>query len=649
MTLINKPCVFFTILLFSSFCFKAQTYDSQNKKAIKLYQSAESYFDMKDFTKCISTLKKAIEEDPKFTDAYSLLGQTYADQSNFEKAAEYLKKAIEINPDFSPINFYQLGLITFRLERYEEAHLYLSELLTKNIHPSLKTKAEGYLKNATFAKEAIKNPVDFDPQNLGPSINSEHHEYFPSITADDQILLYTRRLPSRNGYQEDFFVSFRDKENDQKWKPAFQMRPPINTNANEGAPCISADGKRIFFTVCESYGSYGEYREGLGSCDIFLSEISGGAWGAPVNLGESINSNYWESQPSFSSDGKTLYFVKRVKKNGKTEQDIFTSTLLADQTWSKAQALSGVINTHQREESVFIHPDNQTLYFSSEGHPGFGGLDIFKSTKNADDTWSTPVNLGYPINSSKDENSLLVSANGTLAYFASDRAQGLGGFDIYSFELDKSLRPIPVTYAKGMVYDASNKKPLEAAFELIDLETKSIVVSSVSDSKNGRFLVSLPTHKSYALNVSKKGYMFHSENFSFEGLKNGEPYVLKIPLQRIEVDRAVVLKNIFFETAKYDLQPTSEAELQKLNLFLKQNPNVHIEISGHTDNVGDKQNNQTLSDQRAKAVYNYLIERKIEASRLSFKGYADQKPITENTNEEGRAQNRRTEFKIIKK
>jgi len=276
-------------------------------------------------------------------------------------------------------------------------------------------------------------------------------------------------------------------------------------------------------------------------------------------------------------------------------------------------------------------------------------MDLFVSHLGKDGKWQKPQNLGYPINSSGDENGLTVTASGKYAFFASNNLNGFGGFDIYYFELPENLRPHVVTYVKGIVIDAVTKQPLEASVEIIDLERNAPVYQDNSSPEYGDFLVTLAAGKNYGLNVSKDGYLFYSANFSLLGREAKEPYLLTVELSPIEVGNKVVLNNIFFDTNKFDLKPDSKAELQKLIDFLTLNPSVHIEISGHTDNVGNNQANQVLSENRSKSVYQYLITNGISAARLLYKGYGETQPIMPNTSDENRAKNRRTEFKIISK
>jgi outer membrane protein OmpA-like peptidoglycan-associated protein len=309
--------------------------------------------------------------------------------------------------------------------------------------------------------------------------------------------------------------------------------------------------------------------------------------------------------------------------------------------------LSDSINTPGSEESVFIHPDNQTLYFSSDGHPGLGGLDIFMSKRRPDGTWGKAVNLGYPINTNGDENSLIVSPDGQLAFMSSTRKDGFGDLDMYSFELYPAVRPSVVSYVKGVVVDDKTGNPLQAKFEIVDVRSGLNVMSDVSDKKKGEFLACLTTGKEYMLNVSKEGYLFYSDYFNCSDETDQQhAYKITARLKQPVAGETVVMKNIFFDNNKFDLKTESFSELNKLVAFLKSSPNVAIEIGGHTDAIGDAKLNVTLSENRAKSVYNYLIEKGIAASRLSFKGFGSTVPVADNTTEEGRAQNRRTEFKI---
>jgi outer membrane protein OmpA-like peptidoglycan-associated protein len=641
-------------LSFSQGSLPPGTYTSSNKKAIKYFEEGKKCYETRKDAEAEKLLNKTLQEDPNFVEAHSALAYLLMEKNRTSEAMEHFQKAIEINPKFFPRNYFDLALAQLLSAKYAEAQKNLETYLKfERINPNTKEQALQYLKNAKFGVEAIKNPQPFKPVNVGPGINTANYEYFPALTADGKTFLFTRNIRKGEGVDapqnEDFYIS---KKANDVWQTANPIAS-VNTMGNEGAPTLSADGQYMFFASCmEMTGDYGSAdRKGYGSCDIFYSQKLNGKWSVPVNAGPQINTRNWETQPSFSSDGKTLYFIRgSVTREGIKNPDIYSATIGDDGKFAEPVRLSDVINTPFKEESVYIHPDNQTLYFSSEGHPGMGGLDIFMSKRQADGNWGTPVNLGYPINTVTDENSLLVDASGRLAYFASEREGGFGGLDIYQFEMPESVRPEKITYVKGLTYNAKTKAPTDAAFELIDLETQQSVTSAYSNSA-GEFLVTLTSNHNYLVNVSKPGFLFYSDNFSLKDktADYNKPYQLEIPLQPIDTG-IIELKNIFFDVNKWDLKNESKAELQKIIAFLKINSTLKIEFSGHTDNSGDKAFNKTLSNNRAKAIYDYVIEKGgIAAARLSYKGYGDAKPKAPNDTPENKAKNRRTELKVLSK
>jgi outer membrane protein OmpA-like peptidoglycan-associated protein len=396
----------------------------------------------------------------------------------------------------------------------------------------------------------------------------------------------------------------------------------------------------LFFTGCNR-------PDGLGRCDIYIAQKKGDDWAKPFSLSAPVNTSGWEAQPSISADGRTLYFVSN-RKGGYGGYDIWKSNL-TDKGWGEPENMGPEINTAYDEQSPFIHPDDNTFYFCSNGWPGMGGKDLFISRLGKDGKWAKPENLGYPINSSGDENGLTLTANGSYAFFSSNNLKGFGGYDIYTFELPANLRPNIVTYVKGTVADKKTKAPLEAAIEIIDLQKNIPVYQDYSSEDAGEFLATLSAGKNYGLNISREGYLFYSDNFSLIGLKDKKAFNLSVQLSPIEVGNKVILKNIFFDTNKFELKAESKAELQKLIEFLQLNKTVRIEISGYTDDVGTHLANVALSEKRANAVYQYLSANGIIVSRLVYKGYGEDQPIMPNTSEENRAQNRRTEFMIIAK
>ena len=646
-----KKNLFFLFLIVFACC-KAQLppgeYSTTNKKAITAFENGLKYFKEEKDDKAKEELLKAIEKDANFIEPHVLLAQIYKSGKQIPQAIEEYQKAIGINPKFDMTNFFFLAELEMSIGKYGDAQKDYQQFLKKpHINPNMGDITDKQLINCAFAIDALKHPVPFEPKNMGEAINSPLDEYFPAVTADDQIFLFTRNNRTQSvPLQEDFLVS---RKVDGNWAPA-KLLAGVNTPGNEGAPGISPDGQLLFFVACEiGPGDYGPGRKGYGSCDIFYSQRIGTKWTQPYNIGKGINTSAWETQPSFSSDGKTLYFVSNAP-GGLGDADIWYSVLRDDGSWGMPVNMGRNINTPGREESVYIHPDGKTLYFGSNGHPGMGGLDLYVSRKNEAGEWSKPLNLGYPINTYADENSILINGSGELAYFASARAGGYGALDLYQFNLYEAARPGKITYMKGKVYDARSKQPLGAHFELIDLATSKSTMSSDANSGDGEFLVVLPVEKNYALNVSHPGYLFYSENFSLKDITDiSKPYVMDVPLQPIDTGSIVELKNVFFETAKFDLKPESKIELDKLVNFLTQNKTLRIELHGHTDNVGDKKSNQLLSQNRAKTVYEYLITHNIDAKRLAYRGFGDTKPKVKNDSDANRAINRRTEFKVIGK
>ncbi len=629
---------------------KAQNkYLTTNKKAIKYYEEGKGYYDQRKNELAELSLLQSIKQEPNFAEAELLLAYVYTENGDYAKAIDHYQKSVNINPNLFPEAHASLGMLQVESGKYTEAKVNLENYLKFTDSPLLmKSLAKSALLNCDFAIEALTHPVRFNPINLGEGVNSAMPEYFPALSADNKYLLFTRSLEDKStfsGYNEDFYISKYDGNNWMGAKPLIG----INSPNNEGAPTLSPNGQFLIFTSCEDpYEGYGQGRIGLGSCDLFYAYNIGGKWTNPKNINAPVNTQHWETQPSFSSDGKTLYFIRGLKtRGGIKNQDIYTSELSESGVWSTPQKLSDVVNTNGREESVFIHPDGKTLYFSSDGHPGMGGLDIFMTQKQEDGSWSTPVNLGYPINTFNDENSFLVDAEGKFAYFASNREGGFGDLDLYKFEMPDNLKPDAVTYLAGKVYDAVSKEALPARFELIDLKTGKITVQSYADEVTGQYFVCLPINKDYALNVSHDGYLFYSENFTLTEGTITKPFEKNVAMNKIKVGESVVLKNVFFETAKFDLKEKSRVELDKLVAFLNKNANLKIELGGHTDNVGDKKMNQILSENRAKAVFDYLVKNGIGKERITTKGYGDTMPIADNNTDEGRSENRRTEFKVI--
>lgn len=604
----------------------AQKTDKADRKAGELFEQAIQAVRTYQYDNAIHFLNEALKVKPNYPDAYGQMGLTYVAKKQYKEAIAAFKKLLEIDAD--GLRFIRMSYAKALAGNGQFADAL--KMVEEQIAISKKPSAEQaqFKKNMEYALST--KPVPFEPKNLGANINTADAEYFPSLTIDGKTLVYTRRVAGRN---EDFFVSEKDS---LQWQLSKDMGEPVNSAFNEGAQNISQDGEMLVFTGCDFPG-------GRGSCDIYYSVKTADGWQAPRNIGTAINSELWESQPCLSPDKQTLYFTRETHDAG---ADIFVSRRSADGRWSLAERLGPNINTPGREMTPFLHADGQTLFFASTGHQGFGGLDIFYSRLQPDGSWGPAVNLGFPINTIDEDGSLTVAADGVTAYFASDRSDGRGSLDIYSFELYEAARPQPTLYVRGYVYDVKTNQRLVAALELTDLATK-LTVANIRSNENGEYLVPLPTGKDYALSVSRKGYLFYSENFSLKEVKEGQPFEKNVPLQPLEANAVVVLRNIFFASNEYTLQPASTTELDKLVALLKSNPTMEVELSGHTDNVGSDTDNQVLSENRAKAVVEYLVKQGIAAKRLKAKGYGESKPVDTNDTDAGRAQNRRTELKVI--
>ena len=611
--------------------------DKVNKKATQLYSKALELAESDNFKGGIETLQQAVKIDNKFEDAYLSIAGMYGELKNYQGAVDNYEKAKAIDSvyflDYNlPYSINQAGLGNFE-KAIDAVNIFLTITnLNETSRKAGEYRQKCYRFALDYAHDKKASDYKFELQNMGDSINSPVSEYYPTITIDGSKLIYTRRV---NNFNEDFYES---AHIDSSWSKSTSLSGNINTNQNEGAQNISQDGQWLIFTGCN-------FPEGRGSCDLYISYLTAEGWSTPENLGDSINTEAWESAPSLSPDKRDLYFASR-RPDGYGGSDIYVSHRLLNGNWSSPENLGPVINTAGDEGTPFIHADNQSLYFTSSGHPGYGGDDLFLARKGAKGVWSKPENLGYPINTIENEGSLVISADGKTAYYASDRADSRGGLDLYTFQLRNDIRPAQTLWVKGKVFDKATRKGLPSSVELTDLSTKE-VVSKLQTNETGNYLITLPKGKDYAFNVTRKGYLFFSENFPLSQQQGDTAYNIDIPLQPIEANAAIVLKNIFFDPNKYELKPESQVELDEVVQLMKDNPTLKIQINGHTDNSGKTSDNIGLSENRAKSVTAYLVTKGISAGRLSFKGYGETQPIAGNSTTEGRAQNRRTELKVI--
>ncbi len=633
---VKKFCTIFILCGFSLFAQAQYDQLKVNKKAVPYYEKGIATAQDGNFMEGIRLLQEAVRIDAGFLDAYLSIAGMYGELKNYQKAIENYEKARAIDSFyFQDYNLpYSINLAG--KGEFAKALASVNEFLAiPNLNPKSRKAGEYRQKSYQFAldyeKQKPLGDYKFEPTNMGDQINSKWSEYYPTITIDSKELIFTRRV---NGINEDFFGS---TKTDSGWTMAKPLSGNINTASNEGAQNISQDGQWLIFTGCNFPG-------GVGSCDLYISYLTDNGWSEPENLGNRINTEAWESAPSLSPDKRDLYFAS-TRPGGYGGIDIYVSHRLPNGRWGEPENLGPEVNTAGDESCPFIHADNQTLYFTSNGHLGYGGDDLFVVRKGPKNTWTKAVNLGYPINTIENEGSLVVAADGRTAYYASDRSDSRGGLDLYTFELRSDIRPAKTLWVKGKVFDKKTGKGLPSAVELTDL-TSQEVLSKVQTDETGNYLVTLPVGKDYAFNVNRKGYLFYSENFSLSH-QSDSIYHIDIPLQPIEANASIVLKNIFFDFNKYELKPESTSELDKVFLLLRDNPTLRIQLNGHTDNVGKPEDNLVLSNNRAQAVVKYLVLKGIDQSRLTFKGFGATQPVADNATDAGRAQNRRTELKVI--
>ena len=630
------------LFLISHFLFLisySQWYDPEkvNQKAADIYAQAYEAANEQQYGKAIAKINEAISIDPKFVDAFLSRAGIYANLKNYDSSVIDFEKGIALDAVYSSNYFLPYSISLAGKGQFDKALIAVNHFLQNSKLNQQSIKAGNYRKQVyefavEYEKKHPSNNYVFAPVNLGDSVNSVHPEYYPSITIDGKKLIFTRRVDS----DEDFYES---TLKDGKWSKAQPLGGKVNTNLNEGAQNISQDGEWIIFTGCN-------YPEGQGSCDLYISYKRKNGWSEAENLGAIINTDFWESAPSLSPDKRDLYFSSS-QPGGYGGKDIWVTHRSEKGKWSRAENLGPDVNSNADESCAFMYADNQTLFFNSNGHPGYGLTDLFYTKKQPDSSWSDPVNLGYPINTIDDEGSLIVTADGKTAYYASEGKDSRGALDLYSFQLREDIRPPKTLWVKGQVFDSKTKQGLPSSVELTDINSRQLM-SKVQTDEDGNYLTTLPVGKDYAFNVNRRGYLFFSENYNLNNNSIDSVFTANIPLQPIEAGASVILKNIFFDTKKTELKPESIVELNKVIQLMNDNPNLKIIITGHTDNVGKGQDNISLSNNRAVAVINYLLASKqIPNNRLQSKGLGAAKPIADNGTEQGRALNRRTELSVV--
>lgn len=649
------------------------------KEALNDIKIGDDYYEMGFgyYPMALPNYMKAYAFNPNNAFLNYKIGECYLAGDEKQKSIRYYQKAIKLNYKVSPDIHYKLGRsfhINYRFdEAIEEYETYRKNLSPEDAREKTETISK-LIRECNTAKELIKDSVRVFIDNVS-DLNSEFPEYGAVITADESSVVFTSRRPGSFGdkvdefnlYYEDIYTS---KKVNGVWQKPVNLGEPINTKDHDAVLGISPDGQKLFLYYGKSGG------------DIMVSNKEGELWTKPEVLAKTINSSLGnENSASFSFDNRTIYYTSDntdgVENHG--QHDIFKVSRDAKGKWGKPVNLGAIVNSTYDEADVFMHPDGRTLYFASNGHNSMGGYDIFKTTLKDDGEWTKPENIGYPINTPLDDRFFVVAGNGRRAYYASAKEGGKGKHDIYLitflgpekqlinssednliasqigavkekpvFEEVVEIRTSRLTIVKGSVFDGFSEPsvPLEADIDIADNQTGQVISTIKSNAATGQFLLTLPSGKDYGIAVKKEGYLFHSENFNIPPTSEYQEITLDIKLLKLEKDSKIVLKNVFFETASANLDPKSYKELDELIKIMKDHANLKIEISGHTDNSGTRTTNLSLSERRAQSVVNYLAK-DVPVERMVAKGYAFDEPISDNATPEGRALNRRVEFKIL--
>ncbi|HRY33488.1 MAG TPA: OmpA family protein [Bacteroidales bacterium] len=658
--------VIFLIFTFPLACLQAQDScpPATDKKALKLYEQAEDDFKRKNFATAFSLCKKVLEEEADAPGAYFMMGLINFKRSvpNYQAAEKNFLKVLEICPGYHPYIYFYLGDIAYSNEQYREAMDYMEAFL-KDVD-KVQTdqdydRAAQILKYSKFYIEMTGKPVPFKPMPVRDLCTS-YDEYLPILSPDNEIAFFTRNVkmpPNKNDLiPREKFVErfmFASRENGI-FDRGNEMPYPFNQYDNEGGASVTVNNRFLVYTRCK-------YEKGTYyNCDICYSEKQRGEWDEIRVLGSQVNlPDAWDSQPSISADGSTVYFVSD-RPGGLGGYDIYKTVKSPEGNWSKPENLGPEINSRGNEKSPFIHPDNKTLYFSSTGHMGMGGYDIFFVKAGDDGKWGKPRNIGYPINSTSDDVGFFVSTDGHYGYFASNKLEGPGGWDVFFFDLYPEARPEKVLLVKGQVkvdkpMAQQNEpdpwiaeEPVKARVELKNVSTRKVTQIPV-DTLTGEYAAVVLFRNDYIMTVKKEGFGFESKYIAVEDTVFKAPAKVDMTIKPIELGQTFKLNDVYFNTDSYELTAESRIVIDGFREFLIENPDIKVSIEGHTDDVGNDDYNLKLSDNRAKSVNDYLVEKGIPAGRLSYKGFGESKAVAPNTSEEGRAKNRRTVFVIVGK
>jgi outer membrane protein OmpA-like peptidoglycan-associated protein len=626
------------IALFVCVHVSAQSYDPDkvNPKAQKAYDRAIELLRDGALKEAIPLLAQAIKEDSNFVDAYLSMGGAMGQLKRYKESIQMYERGRAKDTAYFRVYDLPYSINLAGLGRFADALAAVNRFLTYPRLNERSIKSGEYRKRCyefalQFAATHPSNSYVFNPQNLGDSVNTTQSEYYPSVTVTDSMLVFTRQTGAQ---REDFIESRIDNGKFHKWK---LINGDINLETNKGALSVSQDGEWLIFAgqlLDQAHRSF----------DIYISYLTPQGWSAPQNMGTNVNSDFYESGPTLSPDKQALYFCS-TRPGGYGGSDLYVCYRQPNGKWGPAQNMGPEINSAGDEQAPFMHADNQTLYYTSNGLPGYGESDLFIVRKKADGSWGKPENLGYPINTIENEGSLAVSADGLTAYYASDRSDSRGGLDLYRFELRPDIRPNRTLYVKGKVTDQKTGAALPSSVELIDNNT-ALPLMKVQTDELGQYFVTLPVGKDYVFTVKRKGYLFYSDRYNLQEGFADSVYHKDIALQPVALNAVSTFSNVLFATNSAVLPASAYTELDQLVQILNENPTLKLEISGHTDNTGIVEENNKLSTNRAKSIVDYLTSKGIDAARLSWKGYGSSQPVADNTTEKGRSLNRRTTFTI---
>ncbi|WP_111671942.1 OmpA family protein [Algoriphagus litoralis] len=639
-----RPVFLFFIGFFLILQTEGQTYSIIDSRAIKLYQEGEELTLTRQYDEALAKYQSAIAREGSFLEAYVKATQILITQGKLDEAE---KMALSGKSRLSGKNanarnvaeygwllanlFLKQGRFEEAYKQFQEADPLFNEAFKKSLnYRQIKAQME-------FLGEALGDTMSIEKEMLKSPLNEFKLQYFPVLTADGEQILFTKRDGTGNFDKEDIFTAFADGEG--SWTKPHSLAQSINSPFNEGTCTVTADGKILIYTSCDAPDSQG-------SCDLYIAYKVNGEWQRPTNMGTKVNSRSWDSQPSLSADGRILFFSSN-RRGGYGGNDIWYTVRQNDGSWSEAKNLGDVVNTSKDEISPFMFFNNEILFFASDGHQGFGGMDIFLSrVKNSE--FQAPENLGLPINDQLEQVALFITAKKDYAYFTeltkeeeeNDRSL------LYRFKFPEEIYlGENLTVTEGKVYNAKTGQPVDATLSLVSLTNDSTLYQFQSDGKTGDFMMLYPENAVSGLYVEKKGFLPKIYNVERDKIQNVKD--LKVELVPVASGEAFVFENVFFDFDKFDLKAESLTSLKRLEKFLQENPNVNILISGHTDNIGNEGYNQTLSLQRAKSVQQFLVKAGLHPGRVMVEGKGDKEPLVPNTSAENQALNRRITIKIL--